>query len=181
MNSGFVIWLTGLPGSGKTTIAKLLVPELRKLGFRVELFDGDDVRKELSPDLGFTKKDRELHARRVAYISKLLARNGVVAIVSLISPYRTFREFARKETGNFVEVYVNASLETCMRRDPKGLYRKALNGEITDMTGLQDPYEEPLSPEVVVDTEQETVEESAQKILIRLRDIGYLPQIRVEV
>ena len=179
MNSGFVIWLTGLPGSGKTTIARLLSPKLKELGLKVELFDGDEVRKQLSPDLGFTKNDRELHARRVAYLSKLLARNGIVAIVSLISPYRTFREFARKEIGNFVEVYVKASLDTCIKRDPKGLYKKALHGEITDLTGLQDPYEEPLNPEVVAETEKETVDESSENIIRKLREIGYIQEIKV--
>lgn len=175
MKSGFVIWMTGLPGSGKTTIARVLAPKLREIGLKVELFDGDEVRLQLSPDLGFTKKDRELHARRVAYLSKLLARNGIVAIVSLISPYREFREFARKEIGNFVEVYVKTALDTCIKRDPKGLYKKALNGEITDLTGLQDPYEEPLNPEAIIETEKLTIEESAEKIISALKDIGYIP------
>jgi len=171
---GFVIWLTGLPGSGKTTIAKDLNPKLREIGLKVELFDGDEVRKQLSPDLGFTKKDREIHARRVVYLCKILARNGVTSIVSLISPYREFRGFARAEITNFVEVYVKASLETCIKRDPKGLYKKALSGEITDLTGLQDVYEEPLNPEVMVETEMETVEASTQKIIQGLMDKGYI-------
>jgi len=170
---GFVIWLTGLPGSGKTTIANNLLITLRERGLKVELFDGDEVRKQLSPDLGFTKKDRELHARRVVYLSKILARNGIASIVSLISPYIEFRAFARAEIPSFVEVYVKASLETCMKRDPKGLYKKALNGEISDLTGLQDVYEEPLNPEVVVETEKETVEMGSQKILQTLRMEGY--------
>ncbi len=180
-DAGFVIWLTGLPGSGKTTIASALLPRLKNLGLKVEIFDGDEVRRELSPDLGFTKRDRELHARRVAYLAKLLARNGVVAIVSLISPYRSFREFARNHIGSFVEVYVKASLDTCIKRDPKGLYKKAMRGEITDLTGLQDPYEEPLNPEVAVETEQESVDKSVDKILAALHQIGYLPVIEVKV
>jgi adenylylsulfate kinase len=177
-DKGFVVWLTGLPGSGKTTIARNLAPKLKELGLKVELFDGDEVRKQLSPDLGFTKKDRELHAKRVVYLCKILARNGVVSIVSLISPYREFRAFARTEIGDFVEVYVKASLQECIKRDPKGLYKKALNGEITDLTGLQDVYEEPEHPEVTVETEKESVDTSADKIIERLDNLGY---IRVQV
>lgn len=163
-----VIWLTGIPGSGKTTIAKALYPKLKELGFKAEILDGDSVRKELSPELGFTKQDREIHARRVVYLCKLLSRNGIVSIVCLISPYREFRKYARSETNtnnNFVEVYVKCSLETCINRDPKGLYKKAISGEIKDLTGLQDPYEEPENPEVIVNTEQYTLEESVNTIL----------------
>lgn len=163
-----VIWLTGLPGSGKTTIANNLELKLRRRGAKVELLDGDVVRKQLSPDLGFTKEDREKHAMRVVYLCKLLSRNGILSIVSLISPYREFRRYARSEINtdnNFVEVYVNCSLETCIARDPKGLYKKALAGEIKDLTGLQDPYEEPQNPEIIVYTEQESVDQSAEKIL----------------
>ncbi|MHA1210779.1 MAG: adenylyl-sulfate kinase, partial [Candidatus Freyarchaeota archaeon] len=149
---GFGVWLTGLPASGKTTIARALEKALRRRGLRVEVLDGDEVRRNLSPDLGFTRKDRETHARRVAYVAKLLVRNGVAVIVGLISPYRNFREHARKQIGNFVEVWVKCPLEECMRRDPKGLYERALRGEISDLTGIQDPYEEPLNPEVTVDT-----------------------------
>lgn len=174
MSLGFVIWLTGLPGSGKTTIARLLQSKLKEQGTKVELFDGDEIRRELSPDLGFSKQDRELHAKRVAYLSKLLARNGIIVIVSLISPYRSFREFARQEIGNFVEVYVKCSLETCMKRDPKGLYKKALKGEIKDLTGLQDPYEEPLRPEVIVESEKQDPLSSSEKILESLRELRYL-------
>jgi adenylylsulfate kinase len=166
-----VIWLTGLPGSGKTTIAKALSPKLKGSGFKVELLDGDIVRKELSPELGFTKQDRELHARRVVYLCKLLSRNGIAPIVSLISPYREFRRYARREINvdnNFYEVYVKCSLGTCMRRDPKGLYKKALAGEIKDLSGLQDPYEEPENPEVIVDTEEQTSEECVNVILKRV-------------
>jgi len=168
MGSQLVIWLTGLPGSGKTTIARAAEPKLKELGFKTELLDGDMVRKELSPDLGFTKEDREKHARRVVYLCKLLSRNGIIPIVSLISPYREFRAYARKEISvndNFVEVHVKCSLESCIKRDPKGLYKKALAGEIKDLTGLQDPYEEPLNPELVIDTEKETLDESVNKLL----------------
>ena len=177
MNSGFVIWLTGLSGSGKTTITDVLAPKLQKLGFRVERLDGDEVRRQLSPDLGFSKEDRETHAKRVVYVSKLLARNGVIVVVSLISPYRSFRAFARQEIGDFIEVYVKCSIETCVKRDPKGLYKKAFKGEIKDMTGLQDPYEEPLNPEVIADTELGSPEINAEKILCTLRDLGYLTDV----
>ena len=166
-----VIWLTGLPGSGKTTIAKALYPKLKDSGFKVELLDGDIVRKELSPELGSTKQDREIHARRVVYLCKLLSRNGIISIVCLISPYRDFRRYARNEismNNNFYEVYVKCSLETCIRRDPKGLYKKALSGEIKDLTGLQDPYEEPENPELIVNTERQTVDECVNVILKRV-------------
>jgi len=174
---GFVIWLTGLSGSGKTTIARELMPKMEQLGMSVELLDGDEVRKQLSPDLGFTKADREAHARRVIYLSKLLAKNGIVPLVCLIAPYRSFREHARKEIGDYVEIYVKTSLDTCIKRDPKGLYKKALKGEITDMTGLQDPYEEPVNPELVIETEGESVAESAAKILAKVGELGFLPRI----
>ena len=174
MREGFGVWLTGLPASGKTTIARALEKELRRRGLRVEVLDGDEVRRNLSPDLGFTKKDRETHARRVAYVAKLLVRNGVAVIVGLISPYRNFRAHARKQIGNFVEVWVRCPLEECMRRDPKGLYERALRGEISDLTGIQDPYEEPLNPEVTVDTSKESVEESVNKIIKKLENLGYL-------
>nr|MDO8075876.1 adenylyl-sulfate kinase [Candidatus Freyarchaeota archaeon] len=175
VREGFGVWLTGLPASGKTTIARALEKELRRRGLRVEVLDGDEVRRNLSPDLGFTRKDRETHARRVAYVAKLLVRNGVAVIVGLISPYRNFREHARKQIGNFVEVWVKCPLEECMRRDPKGLYERALRGEISDLTGIQDPYEEPLNPEVTVDTSKESVEESVNKIIKKLDNLGYLP------
>jgi adenylylsulfate kinase len=162
-----VIWLTGLPGSGKTTIARVLYPKLKELGFKAEILDGDVVRKELSPELGFTKKDREMHAKRVVYLCKLLSRNGVISIVCLISPYREFRRYARTEicSNNFYEVYVKCSLESCIRRDPKGLYKKALSGEIKDLTGLQDRYEEPENPEIIVNTDEQTLEQYVNVIL----------------
>src|SRR5215210_6451238 len=166
-----VIWLTGLPGSGKTSIAKALYPKLTESGFKAEILDGDIVRKELSPELGFTKQDRELHARRVVYLCKLLSRNGIISIVCLISPFREFRRYARSEinvNNNFYEVYVKCPLETCIKRDPKGLYKKAFSGEIKDLTGLQDPYEEPENPEIIVDTERQTLEECVNVMLDRV-------------
>lgn len=179
--TGFVVWLTGLSASGKTTIGRSLQTRLRELGFRVELLDGDEVRKQLSPDLGFTKNDREMHARRVVYLSRLLAKNEIVTLVSLIAPYRSFRENARKEIVDYVEVYVKTPLEVCIKRDPKGLYKKALKGEITDMTGIQDPYEEPMNPDVLIETERVTVEESAEMILQKLKELGYIPQVNFNV
>ncbi len=178
---GFVVWLTGLSGSGKTTIGASLQVQLQELGLRAELLDGDEVRRQLSPDLGFTKADRETHARRVVYLSKLLAKNGIITLVSLIAPYRSFREYARREIVDYVEVYVNTPLETCIKRDPKGLYKKALKGEITDMTGVQDPYEEPVNPELIIETERLTVEESARLILSKLKELKYIPQVNFNI
>ncbi len=170
---GFVIWLTGLPGSGKTTIARGLEKKLKVRGLKVEVFDGDDVRKNLSKGLGFSKEDRDTHNKRVIYVCKLLTRNGVNAIVSLISPYRSTRAYAREQLPKFVEVYLKCSLEECMRRDPKGLYKKALAGEIKNMTGIQDPYEEPLDPEVILDTEHKSSESNIQKVLDKLKELSY--------
>jgi adenylylsulfate kinase len=172
MDSRLVIWLTGRPGSGKTTIAKAIEPKLKQLGYRTEVLDGDAVRKELSPELGFSKEDRERHARRVVYLCKLLSRNGIIPIASVISPYGEFRSYARKEVEGinciFMEIYVRCSLETCIKRDPKGLYKKALAGEIKDLTGLQDAYEEPLYPDIVVDTECQSLTECTNVILRRV-------------
>lgn len=171
----FVVWLTGLPGSGKTTISRLLYDALKTRGLRLESLDGDVIRKELSPELGFTKQDRETNVRRAVFLGKLLHRNGVSSIVSFISPYRATRDYARKEIGkDFLEVYVKAPLEECIKRDPKGLYRKALAGQITDLTGLQDPYEEPLNPELVMDTSIETPGQSCDRVLKMLEEKGYL-------
>jgi adenylylsulfate kinase len=171
---GFVVWLTGIPGSGKTTIGDILIDRLRGMGRKVESLDGDEVRRNLSRDLGFSKEDRETHAMRVAYVSKLLSRNGVAVVVALISPYRSFRQHVRDIVDDFVEVYVDASVEECIRRDPKGLYKKALAGEITDLTGLQDTYEPPETPEVWVQTEEQTPQESAEAVVEKLVRLGYL-------
>lgn len=162
---GCVIWLTGLPGSGKTTTAKILEADLLMRGFKVEVLDGDELRRTVSSELGFSKQDREIHARRVAYISHLLYRNGIIVIVALISPFRSFREYARNLIGpDFVEVWVNCSVETCLQRDPKGLYKKAQEGKIGNLTGFQDPYEPPISAEVVLNTENESPKECAEKV-----------------
>jgi adenylylsulfate kinase len=174
MTHGFVIWLTGLSGSGKTTIARELEAYLTNNLHRVEVLDGDIIRQNLSPDLGFSKEDREVHNKRVIFLAKLLSRNDVVVIIPLISPYRVVRDFARGELGRFLEVFVKCSIETCIQRDPKGLYKKALAGEITKMTGIDDPYEEPLNPDVIVDTDKETPKESAHKIIDAAKTMGYL-------
>jgi len=174
---GFTIWMTGLPGAGKSTLATLVKRKLEgEFGRRVELLDGDEIRKGLSRDLGLSKEDREEHARRVSYVAKLLSRNGVISIVALISPYRTSRKEARETVGadRFVEVYVKASLEECERRDPKGLYAKARRGEIDNMTGIQHPYEPPDAADVTVDTEKERPEESAGEIIDALVKAGKL-------
>jgi len=174
MKRGFVVWFTGLPSSGKTAIARELEKMLREEGWRVELLDGDELRKKLDPEVGFSRHDREIHIRRVAYVSKLLARNEVAVLVCLVSPYREVRDYARKEIGDFIEVWTKCSLETCIQRDPKGLYKKALAGEIKDMTGIQDPYEEPLNPELIVDTERGSPQEAARKVLRKLEELNYI-------
>lgn len=171
MMQGFVVWLTGLPGSGKTTIAQALEPELRKLGLPVEILDGDEIRQNLSKGLGFSREDRETHLKRVTYVAKLLSRNGVAVVAAFISPYRSIREYARKETTNFVEVFVKCSVETCARRDPKGLYKKASTGQITDLTGPQDVYEEPTNPDLLLDTEKSNVQECVNAIENKLRTL----------
>ncbi len=168
---GFTLWMTGLPGAGKSTLAGVLKKKFENDYCRfVEVLDGDEVRKGLSRDLGLSKEDREEHARRVSYLAKVLSRNGVIAIVALISPYRSSRESAREVIGGdrFVEVYVRASLATCEKRDPKGLYAKARAGQINNMTGIQDPYEEPLSPDLVINTEDGTPEQSADRLIQQL-------------
>ncbi len=165
---GTTIWLTGLSGSGKSTLAQALAVELRRRGRRVEVLDGDEIREHLSRGLGFSRADRDTNIRRIGYVAKLLSRNGVDVITAAISPYRAVRDEMRRTIPGFVEVYVKASLEACIRRDVKGLYRKALAGEIPNFTGVSDPYEEPLSPDVVVDTERETVSESVARVLRHL-------------
>ena len=171
---GFTIWFTGLSGAGKTTIAKKVEQILRDRGLKVESLDGDVVRTNLSKGLGFSKEDRDINIKRIGFVCNLLTRNGVTAIASAISPYREIRDHNRQLIGNFVEVYVKCSLETCIKRDVKGLYKKALAGEIKNYTGVSDPYEEPLNPEVVLDTDKETEAESVAKVLKKLEELDYL-------
>lgn len=172
--SGCTLWLTGLSGAGKSTLATAVAHELRRAGVGVETLDGDEVRQNLSKGLGFSREDRDTNIRRIGYVAKLLTRNGVVAISAAISPYRAVRDEVRREIGAFVEVYVKASLDECIRRDTKGLYRRALAGEIPQFTGVSDPYEEPLTPELVVDTERDDVRTSAARVIDRLVELGYL-------
>jgi adenylylsulfate kinase len=171
---GFTVWFTGLPSAGKTTLARLLEKALRQRGCRVEVLDGDEVRQRLSRGLGFSKEDRDENIRRIAYVANLITRCGGVAITCAISPYRQLRDEARWEIRHFVEVYVQCPLGVCIARDVKGLYAKALRGEIAQFTGVSDPYEEPLNPEVVVDTDGQRPEESMAVILRRLEELGYL-------
>ena len=172
---GFTVWFTGLSGSGKSTIAEMLYHELRARDLKTEILDGDVVRQNLSKGLGFSKEDRDTNILRIGFVADLLTRNGVVAICCPISPYRETRDSVRAQIGKFVEVHVHATVEELAKnRDPKGLYRKALAGEITGFTGVDDPYEEPLHPELVVDTMVETPEESLQKVLDTLAKLGYI-------
>jgi adenylylsulfate kinase len=173
-DQGFVVWLTGLPGSGKTTIAQRLFRELKERNLKIEVFDGDEVRRNLSKGLGFSKEDRDTHNKRIIYVCKLLTRNGVNTIVSLISPYRSTRAYAREHLPKFVEVHLKCSIKECIRRDPKGLYKKALAGEITNMTGIQDPYEEPLNPEVLLDTQHDNSRNNVAKVIRKLEALGYI-------
>ena len=166
--------MTGLPGSGKTTIALDLMEKLKARGRNIEILDGDEVRKGLSSDLGFSKEDRQQHAKRVTFVAKVLSRNDVIVLVGLISPFRAFRQYARDEIGDFIEVFVHTSLEECIRRDPKGLYKMAMEGKIKDLTGLQDPYEEPEDPELVIPTEDLSVEACADLVIAKLEETGYL-------
>ena len=174
MQKGFTVWFTGLSGSGKSTISKLLAEKLKSRGRNVEVLDGDIVRTNLSQGLTFSKEDRDINIRRIGFVANLLTRNGVAVICAAISPYKNVRDENRKLIANFIEVYVKASVETCKERDVKGLYKKALAGEITEFTGISDPYEPPDFPEVICDTEKETVEESTQKIINILEEMGYL-------
>jgi ATP sulfurylase/adenylyl-sulfate kinase len=171
---GFTIWFTGLSGAGKSTLARALETALTERQRHVEVLDGDEVRENLSKGLGFSKEDRDTNIRRIAYVARLVSRSGGVAITAAISPYRSVRDEARELVGNFVEVFVRCPLDVLVKRDTKGLYAKALRGEIQQFTGVSDPYEEPLAPEVVVETDVETVDESLRKILNKLESLGYL-------
>jgi len=175
MSTGFTIWLTGLSGSGKSTIAAILEVRLRERALRVEVLDGDVVRTHLSKGLGFSKEDRDTNIRRIGWICELLSRNDVVAIASVISPYRDVRDEVRSHIGRFVEVYVQAPLDLLKRRDVKGLYRRAMAGEIPSFTGISDDYEAPLDPEVTCHSDgRDTPAESAAKVITTLEELGYL-------
>jgi adenylyl-sulfate kinase len=172
---GFTLWFTGLSGSGKTTMAIPIAEQLRARGLKIERLDGDIVRQHLTRDLGFSKEDRDMNIERVTFVAKLLTRNDVGVLCSFISPYRARRAKSREEIGEFIEVFVKASVEECARRDVKGMYAKAFAGEIANFTGVSDPYEEPENPEIVCDTEHETLEESTAKVIAYLEENGYIP------
>jgi adenylylsulfate kinase len=177
MTNGFTLWFTGLSGAGKTTIAELVRPELERRGLLVEWLDGDEVREHLSKGLGFSKEDRDTNIDRIGWVASRLTRHGAAVIVSAISPYAEARDKARamiEEHGSFIEVFVDASVEECARRDVKGLYEKAFRGEIKEFTGVSDPYEAPENPEVHIDSEQEEPEESARRILQVLEERGLI-------
>lgn len=173
---GVTIWFTGLSGAGKTTISEQVAIKLREQGYKLEVLDGDIVRTNLTKGLGFSKEDRDENIRRIGFVSNLLTRNGVIVIVSAISPYRDIRDEVRGKIGNFVEVFVNAPLNVCEDRDVKGLYKKARSGEIKMFTGISDPYEAPLNPEIECRTDLEELEESVNKVFDGLEKLGYLPQ-----
>jgi len=172
---GVTVWFTGLSGSGKTALALRLEEELRGRGLKVERLDGDIVRQSLTRDLGFSKEDRDKNIERVGFVAKLLTRNGVAVLCSFISPYREVRAKVREEVGHFVEVYCFAPLEALIARDVKGLYQKAIAGQIEGFTGISDPYEPPENPEVMINSGTETIEESLALILTKLEELGYVP------
>jgi len=168
LDKGFVVWFTGLPGSGKTTLARGIAEKLKKKGFRVEVIDGDWARKTISLGAGFTREERRIHLHRIAWVARLLARNGVIVLCSFVSPYRDVRRMIREiieEEAPFIEIYVQCPLEECIRRDPKGLYKKALRGEIKHFTGISDPYEPPENPDMIVNTVLHGVQENIEKIM----------------
>jgi adenylyl-sulfate kinase len=172
VHKGFTLWFTGMSGAGKSTLAHHLLDRLRSAGARVELLDGDVVRTYLSKGLGFSKEDRDENIRRIGFVCELLSRNGVITIVAAISPYRAVRDEVRSRIENFVEIYMECPVEVLAERDVKGLYKKALAGEIANFTGISDPYEPPESPEVAVNSSQETPEQSVERIWAKLEHLG---------
>jgi len=179
-NQGFTLWLTGLSGAGKTTIALQLESELKARGTLIERLDGDTVREGLTRDLGFSKEDRDKNIERVTFVAKLLSRNHVGVIASFISPYQGTRDLVRQQTTNFIEVFVDAPLEVCIERDVKGLYAKALAGQLKNFTGIDDPYEAPTNAEITVHTNQESVEESVARILADLESRELIPAAQLQ-
>jgi len=175
MKKGFTLWFTGMSGAGKSTLAELIEETLLERGLNVEVLDGDVVRTNLSKGLGFSQEDRDINIRRIGFVCNLLTRNGAVAIAAAISPYKAIRNENRELIGRFVEVYCEAPLDVLKERDPKGLYKKALAGEIKNFTGIDDPYEAPDNPEVVVNTATESIQESHDKIIRTLELMGYIP------
>jgi adenylyl-sulfate kinase len=174
MSEGFTLWFTGLSGAGKSTLARMSAEELRRRSHRVEVLDGDEVRTNLSKGLGFSKEDRDTNIRRIGYVCGLLSRNGVIAVSAAISPYRAVRDEVRRSHQRFFEVFVKCPLPTLIERDVKGLYKKALAGEIKSFTGVSDPYEEPLEPELVIESDRESPEESLARLISRLETLNYI-------
>lgn len=174
MNAGCTLWFTGLSGSGKSTLSQLLASRLRGLGARVEVLDGDVIRTQLCKGLGFSREDREENIRRIGFVCELLSRNGVIAIAAAISPYRAGRDELRKRISKFVEIYMQCPVEVLIQRDVKGLYKKALSGEIEQFTGISDLYEPPLAPEIAIDSSSDLPEPSVEIILRRLEELGIL-------
>ena len=178
-HNGFTLWFTWLSGAGKSTLSTRVADELRRRGVKVEILDGDEVRTNLSKGLGFSKEDRDTNIKRIGYVCKLLTRNGVVAISAAISPYREARDYNRAQIGRFIEIYVECSIEELTRRDVKGLYKKALAGELPNFTGVSDPYEPPLKPEIAVNSGTESVDQSFRRILDYLERRGWIPKADV--
>ncbi len=176
-HQGFTIWFTGLPCCGKTTIANQVAALLKKRDYLVEQLDGDIIRQNFSSDLSFSKKDRDENIKRATFLAKMLSRNNVIVLASFVSPYRKQRRKARKDIKNFVEVYVRCPVKICMKRDVKGMYKKALEGKIQHFTGVDDPYEEPENPELMVDTDIESVDESVEKVMQKIQELGYLEEV----
>jgi len=175
-HQGYTIWFTGLPCCGKTTIANQVAVLLKKKGYLVEQLDGDIIRQNFSSDLSFSKKDRDENIKRATFLAKMLSRNNVVVLASFVSPYRKQRRKARKEIKNFVEVFVRCPVKICMKRDVKGMYKKALEGKIQHFTGVDDPYEEPEHPELIVDTDIESLDESVEKVIKKIQELGFLTE-----
>jgi adenylylsulfate kinase len=173
-NKGFTLWFTGLSGAGKSTLSEAIEHRLKASGQKVEVLDGDVVRTHLSKGLGFSREDRDTNIKRIAFVCGLLTRNDVICISAAISPYRETRQWARDHIGDFVEIYVKCPIEVCRQRDVKGLYKLVDEGKIKGFTGVDDPYEEPERPELIVETDRETIEESVERIFARLEDLGYL-------
>ncbi|MGV2826851.1 adenylyl-sulfate kinase [Myxosarcina sp. GI1(2024)] len=171
---GVAVWFTGFSGAGKTTIATALTEKLKSQGYQIEVLDGDEIRENLTKGLGFSKEDRDTNIRRIGFVAKLLARNGVIVLVPAISPYKAIRDEMRQQIGDFVEVFVNAPLDVCEKRDVKGLYKKVRAGQIKQFTGVDDPYEPPTNPEVECRTDLEDLSESVGKIYGKLQAMGYI-------
>lgn len=174
---GVTVWLTGLSGAGKTTLSRELEQTLRSQGYAIEVLDGDLIRQHLTKGLGFSKEDRDENIRRIGFVAQLLTRNGVIVIVSVISPYADLRQEMRHYISDFVEVYISAPLAVCEQRDVKGLYKKARAGQIQNFTGIDSPYEPPTAPDIECRTDQETIAESTAKILRKLEELGYLSAV----